>query len=337
MKKQLIIINNESTFNNGDLFFCDNVAMKTISEGLNKAFEVTMILRKSILTRSYKINLKKIKTCSNIFSFILSIFKTFKYKETSYLIISITPYTFFAYIFLFLFSKKKFVYLRSNGYEEYRAILGIFGPFIYHIMYKLVTYKSNIIACQQRLAKKKKCNLVYPSELNDQWLKNTSQPKLNKPRLLYVGRIRVEKGIFSLIQIFSSTKEDMELSIVGNKDSIKSNSDKINYIKFVNDADALRKIYDDHNIFILPSFTEAHPQVIDESLARLRPVIIFEDIQHVIQNRSGIFVSKRNIESLNETIKFIMKNYNNIQEKIKKNKLPTKEAFINQMIEALED
>ena len=102
-------------------------------------------------------------------------------------------------------------------------------------------------------------------------------------------------------------------------------------------ADALRKIYDDHNIFILPSFTEAHPQVIDESLARLRPVIIFEDIQHVIQNRSGIFVSKRNIESLNETIKFIMKNYNNIKEKIKKNKLPTKEAFINQMIEALED
>ena len=128
MKKQLVIINNESTFNNGDFFFCDNIAMKTISEGLNKNFEVAMILRKSSFIRSYKINLKKIKTCSNILSFILSIFKTFKYKETSYLIISITPYTFFAYIFLFLFNKKKFVYLRSNGYEEYKAIFGIFGP-----------------------------------------------------------------------------------------------------------------------------------------------------------------------------------------------------------------
>ena len=336
MKKQLVIINNESTFNNGDFFFCDNIAMKTISEGLNKNFEVAMILRKSSFIRSYKINLKKIKTCSNIFSFILSIFKTFKYKETSYLIISITPYTFFAYIFLFLFNKKKFVYLRSNGYEEYKAIFGIFGPFIYHIMYKLVTYKSKIIVCQQRLANKKKCHLVYPSELDDQWFKNTLQPELNKPRLLYVGRIKVEKGIFSLIKIFSSTKEDVELSIVGNKGNVKLPTDKINYIKFVNDATVLRKIYDEHNIFILPSFTEAHPQVIDESLARLRPVIIFEDIQHVIQNRSGIFVSKRNMESLSETIKFIMKNYNSIQENIKKNKLPTKKAFINQMVEALE-
>ena len=56
------------------------------------------------------------------------------------------------------------------------------------------------------------------------------------------------------------------------------------------------------------------PKVIDESLARARPVIIFEEIQHIIQNRKGIFVSKRNVKSLLETINFIMKNYINIQE-----------------------
>ena len=93
----------------------------------------------------------------------------------------------------------------------------------------------------------------------------------------------------------------------------------------------LIKIYDEHNIFILPSFTEAHPKVIDESLARERPVIIFEEIEHIIQNREGIFVSKRNTKSLVKTIDFIMKNYTKIQENIRKNKLPTKQEFISQM------
>ena len=91
------------------------------------------------------------------------------------------------------------------------------------------------------------------------------------------------------------------------------------------------KIFDDHNISILPSFTEAHPKVIDESLARIRPVIVFEEIKHVIKNKKGIFVSKRNAKSLLETIDFIMKNYSEIQESMHKNKLPTKQEFISQM------
>ena len=110
---------------------------------------------------------------------------------------------------------------------------------------------------------------------------------------------------------------------------------KINFIGHVSSSNELIKIYDSHNIFILPSFTEAHPKVIDESLARMRPVIIFEDIQHVIQDRKGIFVSKRNPKSLEETIDFIMKNYNNIQESMIKNKLPTKKEFVLQMINIL--
>ena len=54
------------------------------------------------------------------------------------------------------------------------------------------------------------------------------------------------------------------------------------------------KIYDEHNIFILPSFTEGHPMVLLEALSRRRPVIIFEDIEHVIGNKKGVFVAKRN-------------------------------------------
>ena len=78
----------------------------------------------------------------------------------------------------------------------------------------------------------------------------------------------------------------------------------------------------------MPSFTEAHPQVLDEALARNRPVIIFSEISHVLRDRNGIFISNRNIESLKRTIQHIETNYENIKQEMKKNKLPMKENFI---------
>ena len=63
--------------------------------------------------------------------------------------------------------------------------------------------------------------------------------------------------------------------------------------------------YDDHNITILPSYTEGYPYVIDESLSRRRPVIIFEEISYVLNNKKGIFISKRDQKSFEETVNFV--------------------------------
>ena len=94
--------------------------------------------------------------------------------------------------------------------------------------------------------------------------------------------------------------------------------------------------YDNHNIVILPSFTEAHPKVVDEALARYRPVIVFREIEHIIEGRSGVFVAERNSESLSKVISHIMKNYSNIQTAMKQNKLPTKENFLHEIEKILE-
>ena len=40
MPKKLIIIDNESIFTKDNIFYCDNIEAKSISEGLNKNFEV---------------------------------------------------------------------------------------------------------------------------------------------------------------------------------------------------------------------------------------------------------------------------------------------------------
>ena len=329
--QDLVIINNEKISDVNNSFYCDNVDIKTIPENLNKNFDVTLIARNSSVKRMRQINLEKVKTSSNIFTFLFSILKTFKKKETIHLIISITPYTFFSYILLFFFRKKIFIYLRSNGYEEYKAILGFFGPTIYHVMFKTMTFRSNIIICQKGLIKNKKSHIVFPSEIDSEWLENIQIPVLDKARLLYVGRFKVEKGIFSLLKMFDEIATDIHLSMVGKTKSKNLNNERISYIGHGYDSNELIKIYDRHNIFVLPSFTEAHPKVIDESLSRGRPVIIFEEIEHIIQDRKGIFVSKRNAKSFLETIDFIMKNYTQIQASMNKNKLPTKKDFISQM------
>ena len=328
--KELVIIDNEKISKKGNNFYCDNFEAK-ISEDLKKAFKVTVIARKSKINRASQINLEKIEIASNIFSFLFNILRTFKKKKANYLIIAINPYTFCACLFLFLFRKKTFVYLRSDGHEEYKAILGFVGPIIYNVMYKIATFRTNIITCQERLFIKGKSNVVFPSEINSFWIDNRQKSLLDKPKLLYVGRVKVEKGVFSLLKIFDQIKIDSELSIVGRTENANSNNKRVSFVGPVYDSATLIKIYDNHNIFILPSFTEAHPKVIDESLARIRPVIIFDEIKHIIQNRKGIFVSKRNAKSLLETIDFIMKNYQNIQESMLENKLPTKQEFISQM------
>ena len=108
--KNLVIINNERISKNNGNFYCDNVDMKSIPEGLNENFKVTLIARKSKIERTRKINLERIVVSSNIFKFFSKILGTLKKDQTNYLIISITPYTFFAYLLLLLSRKKVFVY-----------------------------------------------------------------------------------------------------------------------------------------------------------------------------------------------------------------------------------
>ena len=332
--KKLIIISNEKASTSKKKICCDNIDMKSIPEGLSKNYEVLMISRKSNTKRFHQINVEKIKLANNIFTFLFSILKTFKYKEANYLIVSITPYTFFSYLLLFIFRKKIFVYLRSNGYEEYKYILGFIGPFLFHIMFTIVSWKANLISCRSHLLKGKSGKIVAPSQLSKKWFLSHQKPNLNKVKLLYVGRIKVEKGIFSLLEIFQNLKMDVNLSIVGvgkNDSENKVNQKNVNVIDFENKNDSIIKVYDSNNIFILPSFTEGYSQVVDESLSRLRPVIVFEEISHVIGDRKGIFVSKRNPISLSKTISHIMANYYTIEKKIMQNVLPTKDNFLKQM------
>ena len=338
MKKKLFIITNESVSIQDDKFYCDNLDLKSTPEGLNKKFEVNLFARKSNKKRSHEIKIKKIKIFNNFFSYIFSVKEASKEKDTKYLIISISPYTFLISLFLKLLGKKPIVYLRSDGYGEYKAILGKIGPIIYHFMFTIVSSISNLISCREYILKGKKGKVIYPSQLDSIWLRKPKNLEIKNFKLLYVGRIRVEKGVFFLANLIKN-KRDISLSIVGAEkgSSYNLNQSNLKILPNQSNKSKLIKFYDDHNIFILPSFTEGHPMVLLEALARRRPVIIFDDIKHVIGDKKGIFISKRNFINFFGTLNNIKKNYKRIQKDMKKNKLPTYKEFIEKFVKSIDD
>ena len=123
-----------------------------------------------------------------------------KKKNTKYYIITISPYTFIAFLFLLLFRKKVFVYLISSGHEEWKFILGSWSVWIYHIMYLIVTSNSIVIALHDRLHKKQNTFLINSSTLNEEWQKNFKEPETNKVKFLYVARVNPEKGIYEFLE-----------------------------------------------------------------------------------------------------------------------------------------
>ncbi len=336
-KNPVIIINNEKVFKDGDNHYCDNLDMKVLPEGLNANHEVEFIVRSSKVKGSQSLNLRSIKVASNIFKFIYFIINTFKKKNTSYLLITITPYTFIAFLVLFLFRKKIFIYLMSSGHEEWKHILGQWSVWIFHIMYLIVVKNSKVIVCHERLFDKKKSYQVYPSRLDSRWLTNRKEISIEKIKLLYVGRINPEKGIYDFLKMYDKLKIKTEFSIAGDSKNLVLNNKNIKLLGYISEPQSLIDVYDSHNILVLPSFTEAHPYVVDECLSRNRPVIIFEDISYIVRGKKGIFISKRNIKSFSETLDYIIKNYNIIQNDIEKNKLPTKQDMINEFSRILDE
>ena len=338
MKQKLFIFSNESISVEDNKFYCDNLDLKSTPEGLNKKFEVNLLGRKSIKKRSHEIKLKRIKVFSNIFSYLSEVKIASKNLNSKFLIISISPYTFLISILLKILGRKPMVYLRSDGYGEYRAILGRIGPPIYHFMFSITVAISNLISCRDYILRGKKGKVISPSQLDSVWLRQPKNIEIRNFKLLYVGRVRVEKGIFALSELIRN-KRDISLTIVGAEKASSNgiNQSNIKILPTQSNKTKLIKHYDDHNIFVLPSFTEGHPMVLLEALARRRPVVIFDEIKHVIGDKKGIFVTKRNFLSFLGTLNNIKKNYKKIQKDMKKNKLPTNKEFIDKFIKLIDD
>ena len=323
--KKLIIISNDKIYFDSKFVCTDFNDTLNIIEGLSKQNYLYFISRKNKVKGIYK---TKIKNKAQIK---ISQISSLNLEKNKILMISITPFSFFIFIIMNFFHReiKGFVILRSDGFKEYSLKFGFIGKKLYEFFFKKILKKLKPIVVTRKLSNIShyKYSTIYPSEINNLWKKNLKEAQLSKAKLLYLGRIKKEKGVFSLITLINGLNIDFSLNIVGDNQKLYSSNKNIKVFKETSNIKKIIDYYDKNNIFILPSFTEGSPKVILESLSRLRPVIVFKEISHVKSVMKGIFISDRNSRDLEKTIIFILKNYKKIQSEIRKNMIPTKENF----------
>jgi glycosyltransferase involved in cell wall biosynthesis len=325
----LYIISNDKFYNNK---YSNHNDLNTIISSFTKYYNVNLIARKTKFHFKFPTINKKVRFL-DFFSI-----KTIKiinsnFKNDKFLFISLTPFNFIVFLFLKLILKKKFfyLYLRSNGFHEYKIILGYFGKFFYYLMLKIIIKNVKLIISSKDLNfNKNSFYLINPSELTKFWFKKRSfiNPISDSIKFLYLGRIRKEKGIVDFIKLINRSNLNYQLKVYGlDYSNHQKDSQKIKYFPQISNVKKIIKVYDSCDIFILPSYTESAPKVIWESLARLRPVIVFKDIQHVAYKKKGVYICERKLSSLSKKVNFIIKNYRKIQETIKKNNFPLKDEF----------
>lgn len=149
---------------------------------------------------------------------------------------------------------------------------------------------------------------------NKQNIQNRSAIKNEPLKYIYVGRLIDKKNIVNLIETFN--KNGRNLTIVGNgnkevelKAIAKTN---IKFMGFVPNAD-LWKIYTNHDVFVLPSFSEPWGLVVEEALFYGLPVIISDAVgcqyEMVINPKTGVVYRLDEINGLDKAINDIEQNY----------------------------
>ncbi len=334
--KNVFIVSNDKFFLDKKNIYNSNKNTFTIINCFNKFKKIYLIARESKKKFIFKDKIRNIKLIK-----FWEIFKDIKkINNSKILVISLTPYNFFISLIIILLGINKknfFLFLRSDGFKEYKVKFGKIGFLIYGFMFFILKKNSTILTCSRSLTYVTNPKLIYPSEIDDNWIINKNKKrnfKINKKiKLLYAGRFREEKGYASLINIYEKLEINSSLTMIGNdyKYFKKKNYPKNKDIKIVSQVSSLQNLidyYDECDIFILPSYAEAYPQVILESLSRLKPIIIFNEIKFLKKTFPyGLFNCDRSPESLIEIILKIKKNYNKIQFLISKNKVFTLENF----------
>ena len=330
MKNNIYVISNDKIYRDKDNnLYGPNNDLDNILHSLKSKFKVHLIARKTKIKNKFRLGRIEIFEKKNLI------------KNMKIFMISLTPYNFFMLIY-FLYIKRVSVtghiYFRSDGFLEYKYRYGWFGYFVYFLMFTLIKKKLNFISCSKNFTNIDCNSIVYPSECDEEWFLNRKSPKLDKIYFLYVGRLTYDKGSEFLRLLFKSQiKKNFKFQIVGidKKDFSKQQNPSFDFSGIISEKKEMIKIYDQCNIFLLPSYIEGFPKVINECLARHRPVIIFNEISYVVNEREGIFKCERDIDDLFNLSNYIIDNYQMIQDKIRSNKDYTKLTFQKDLSEKI--
>ena len=151
------------------------------------------------------------------------------------------------------------------------------------------------------------------------------EPRSAVRRFLYVGRLTDVKNLPLLIKSFSKRK-DLILNIVGfgeQEDYLKSIAgDNVNFLGAV-DNKKLPQVYQENDVFVLPSEIEPWGLVVEEALNNGTPVLVSDRVgcgPEIVDESNGLVFKHDSEADLLDKINKIsdLKKYNQLRKNISK-------------------
>lgn len=217
---------------------------------------------------------------------------------------------------------KKLVHLRSLGVQIMQKASKII--FLSPAYRKEVLEKYIPKECREELLNKM---IVIPNGIDDFWHDNLNfnERKIDKTiRLIFAGRIDKRKNILSILKamdVLSSKGIDSSLSVVGKKYDhnvyeILVNNPKVRVVPAM-PKEQLIEEYRNHDIFVMPSFTETFGLVYAEAISQGLPVVYSKGQGFDGQFEEGLVgyhCVSSNVNDVANAIEKVVTEYSNIQE-----------------------
>jgi len=150
--------------------------------------------------------------------------------------------------------------------------------------------------------------------------------------VLYVGSIKKDKGIFDLLEAFSSEELDhIQLIMIGDNSVSLKTPDKIKDHKYLG-TQTQENVFNymiASDVIILPSYNEGMPNVLVEAAAFGLPIIstAVGGVPELINEDTGYFIDKGSSDSIIRVILEVFNNYQIALEKADRLKVKIKNEF----------
>jgi glycosyltransferase involved in cell wall biosynthesis len=216
---------------------------------------------------------------------------------------------------------KKMIYLRGIGRKILRnadKVVFISQPYKEFVLDKYVGSSDNI---QEK-------SVVIPFGIDNFWFDNLlnkkNQANNNEIKLLFVGRVNLNKNVTTVIEACKNLIQKgykISFTVVGNIEDPKIES-LLKYHKFVNyiayaDKEQLLQIYRQNDIYIMPSIRESFGLVYAEAMSQGLPVIYTHGQgfdKHFEDGFIGYSVDCFDVIEIAKKIILIKENYKKISE-----------------------
>jgi glycosyltransferase involved in cell wall biosynthesis len=153
---------------------------------------------------------------------------------------------------------------------------------------------------------------VIPNGVDETFLYAGQRILHPKPRLLFVGRLSVQKNLHMFLSALKGGSEQFETTLVGEGELETELKRAVNELRLQNvrfhgraDGDELRELYVNADVFVLPSEREGMPLVLLEALAMGLPIVATDvsgnrDI--VVDGENGILVPLGDTSGLRQAL-----------------------------------